>query len=142
MYLAVAYLLRALGGVALAMLLSVGGILATWVLYYYMDFLWPRGVFLVIWYSSAGVGAALGSMIVWYEPESPRSSRIATVVGLLVIGLLGSWGGYFYKTQINVETALFTSKAISQAALVGASFTTSLVAAAFAVVRQMRTGWA
>lgn len=141
MYLTMAYLLRAFGGVALSMLLAVTGVLATWVLYNFMDYLWPRNVFLVIWYSSAGVGAAVGTLIVWYEPESSRMYRIATVAGLMALGLLGSWGGYIYKTQISVETAVFTSRAISQAAMVGAAFTTSIVAAGVGIVRQMRTGW-
>ena len=73
MYLAIALGLRIFAGFGLSvLLLAVGAILVTWAMYYFMDYLWPRWVFVTLWFSLPGVGAGIGATIAWWDSEEAR----------------------------------------------------------------------
>ena len=141
MYVFVALSLRTFGGVALSAMLGVMGVIAIWILFYYTDAGWSRWLFVLLWYSSIGVGAGLGSYFAWVDPDSSRPKRLVTLSWMVAMGLAGAWAGYYYKAVLNDDPAPFTGRAVTATAEVWAIVTANAVATSLGVFRQLRSGW-
>ena len=141
MYLAVALFLRIFAGFGMSMLLAVCAILTTWAMYYFMDYLWPQWVFILLWFSLPGVTAGLGAAIAWWDTEDGRAMKALKVGSWMLLGLIGAWAAYLYETVIDPNPALFTSREISSTAILWAVIAPNVVASAIGAVRQIRTGW-
>ncbi len=141
MYLVFALGLRIFAGLGLSVLLSVCAIMVTWAMYYFMDYLWPRWMFIMLWFSLPGVCAGLGAAIVWWDSEEARWMKALRAGAWALLGLAGAWAAYYYKTVIDPNPALFTSREISEAAILWAVIAPNLVASSIGAFRQIRSGW-
>ncbi len=141
MYLIIALGLRIFAGFGLSALLSVCAIMLTWAAYYYMDYLWPRWVFVTLWFSLPGAAAGLGAAIAWWESEETKRMKVLRVTVWILLGLVGAWAAYYYKTVIDPNPAVFSSREISAAAILWAAIAPNLVASSVGAIRQIRTGW-
>ena len=141
MYLAIALVLRIFAGFGLSTLLAVCAILTTWALYYFMDYLWPRWVFVTLWFSLPGVGAGIGATIAWWDSEESRPMRILRASAWVLVGLVGAWAAYYYKTVVDPNLAVFSSRGISSMAIVWAVIAPNVAASVIGAYRQIRTGW-
>ena len=140
MYIVVAVALRIFAGFGLSVIIGVSCLFATWALYYFMDYLWPREVFVVLWFSIIGVGGGAGTAIAWYSSESSTMGKTAQVAGWVVLGVIGAWLAYYYKVVVDPNPASFTSREISSTAVVWATIGPNVVASAVGLYRHIRTG--
>ena len=141
MYLAIALGLRIFAGFGLSVLLAVGAILITWAMYYFMDYLWPRWVFVTLWFSLPGVGAGIGATIAWWDSEEARQMKALRTGAWIVLGLVGAWAAYYYKTVVDPNPAVFSSREISSTAILWTMIVPNVVASVIGAYRQIRTGW-
>ena len=141
MYLSVALGLRIFAGFGLSALLAVCAILTTWTMYHFMDYLWPRWVFVTLWFSLPGVATGLGAAIAWWDSEEATWMKALRVGAWVLLGLVGAWSAYYYKTVIDPNPAVFTSREISSTAILWAVIAPNLVSSAIGAFRQIRTGW-
>ena len=141
MYLIIAVGLRVFAGFGLSLVLAIMSIFIIWALFYFMDYLWPREVFVVLWFSMTGVGAGLGTAIAWFGSDNSTRVKVAQAGVWVAAGLLGAWAAYYYKTYIDPNPATFTSREISEAAVVTATVLPNIVASAIGLVRHLRTGY-
>ena len=141
MYLAIDLFLRIFAGFGLSTILAVCAILTTWALYYFMDYLWPRWVFVALWFSLPGVGAGVGAMIAWWDSEEARLMKVLRTGAWGCLGLLGAWAAYYYKTVVDPNPAVFSSREITSVAIVWAVIAPNVVASLIGAYRQIRTGW-
>lgn len=141
MYLAIALGLRIFAGFGMSTLLAVGAILITWAMYYFMDYLWPRWVFVTLWFSLPGVGAGIGSTIAWWDSEEARRMKVLRTGAWVLLGLVGAWAAYYYKTVVDPNPAVFSSREISSTAILWAMIVPNVVASVIGAYRQIRTGW-
>ena len=133
---------RIIAGLALAMVLSFMGILAAKVLIASTGGAdWPEWLLRVVWYSGGGLAAGLGSFLAWIPTGSPRLGVLLILVLVLLAGLGGAWGGWYYKVYINEDLAPFSVQAVTSTSLFGAGLGANLVAASLGIVRQVRSGW-
>lgn len=130
--------LRAFGGVALALMLGFVGLVIIFALFFFMEGSWPRWVFVLLWFSSMGVAAAVGSYLPWHSPDFPRRLFRVMVISVLTAGLMGAWGGYVYKAILFDDPAVFTGRAITSAALIGAVISANIVAASLGIWKYAR----
>ncbi len=122
-------------------LLAVCAILATWAMYYFMDYLWPRWVFITLWFSLPGVAAGLGAAFAWWDSEESKAMKALKVSSWVLLGLIGAWTAYYYETVIDPNPALFTSREISSSAILWAVIAPNVIASSIGAYRQIRTGW-
>ena len=141
MYLAAALALRIFAGFGLSALLAVCAIMTTWAMYYFMDYLWPRWVFIMLWFSLPGVAAGLGAAAMWWDSEEDRRMKALRIGAWVALGLVGAWAAYYYKTAVEPNPAAFSSREISGTAIVWAVIAPNVVASAIGAYRQIRTGW-
>ena len=141
MYLAIALGLRVFAGFGLSTLLAVCAIMTTWALYYFMDYLWPQWVFVTLWFSFPGIAAGMGATIAWWDSEEQRRMKVLRTSAWALLGLAGAWAAYYYKTVIDPNPAIFTSREISSTAILWAVIAPNLVSSCIGAVRQIRTGW-
>ena len=141
MYLLIALALRIFAGFGLSVLLSICAIMLTWAMYYFMDYLWPRWVFIALWFSLPGVGAGLGAAIAWWESDEARLMRALRMGAGVLLGLAGAWAAYYYKTVIDPNPAVFSSREISETAILWSVIAPNLIASGIGAFRQIRTGW-
>ena len=141
MYLAIALFLRIFAGFGLSTLLAVCAIMTTWAMYYFMDYLWPRWVFITLWFSLPGVAAGAGAAIAWWDSEESLPTRALRVGAWLALGVVGSWTAYYYRTVVDPNPAIFTSREISSAAIFLAVIMPNAAASTIGAYRQIRTGW-
>ncbi len=141
MYLLVALGLRIFAGFGLSVLLSICAIMLTWAMYYFMDYLWPRWVFVTLWFSLPGIAAGMGAAIAWWDSEEPRRMKVLRTGAWVALGLAGAWAAYYYKTVIDPNPATFTSREISSTAILWSVIAPNLVSSCIGAVRQIRTGW-
>ena len=141
MYLAIALGLRIFAGFGLSAMLTVGAILFTWAMYYFMDYLWPRWVFVTLWFSLPGVGSGIGATIAWWDSDEAKRMKALRAGAWVLLGLVGAWAAYYYKTVVDPNPAVFSSREISSVAILWAVIAPNVVSSAIGAYRQMRTGW-
>ena len=141
MYLAIALGLRIFAGFGLSTLFAVCAILFTWAMYYFMDYLWPRWAFVALWFSLPGVGAGVGAMIAWWDSEEAGRMKALRAGAWIALGLAGAWAAYYYKTLVDPNPAVFSSREISSTAILWAMIAPNAVASAIGAYRQIRAGW-
>lgn len=141
MYLLIALGLRIFAGFGLSVLLSICAIMLTWALYYFMDYLWPRWVFVTLWYSFPGMAAGMGAAVAWWDSDEARWMKALRTGAWVVLGLVGAWAAYYYKTMIDPNPAAFSSREISSAAILWSVIVPNVIASGIGAFRQMRTGW-
>ena len=141
MYRAIALGLRIFAGFGLSVVLAVCAILVTWALYYFMDYLWPRWVFVALWFSLPGAAAGLGAAIAWWDSEEARWMKALRICAWAALGLAGAWAAYYYKTAVDPNPAVFSSREISETAILWSVIAPNVVASAIGAYRQIRTGW-
>ena len=141
MYLLIALALRVFAGFSLSVLLSICAIMLTWALYYFMDYLWPRWVFVALWFSLPGIAAGMGATIAWWDSEEPRRMKFLRTSAWALLGLAGAWAAYYYKTAVDPNPASFTSREISSTAILWAVIAPNIISSCIGAVRQIRTGW-
>ena len=105
MYLLIALTLRVFAGFGLSVILSVCAIMLTFAVYYFMDYLWPRWVFVALWFSLPGIASGLGTTIAWWDSMEPRRMKALRAVAWALLGLAGAWAAYYYKTVIDPNPA-------------------------------------
>ena len=59
----------------------------------------------------------------------------------VLLGLIGAWAAYYYKTVVDPNPAVFSSREISSAAILWAVIVPNVVASVVGAYRQIRTGW-
>ena len=141
MYFAIALGLRIFAGFGLSVFLAVCAILTTWAMYYFMDYLWPRWVFVTLWFSLPGAGAGVGAAIAWWDSEESRRMKALRIGAWVALGLVGAWAAYYYQTAVDPNPAVFSSREISSAAILWAVIAPNVVASVIGAYRQIRTGW-
>lgn len=114
---------------------------SVWVLFRLMDFLWPRWVFVFLWFGSIGAVAGIGALIAWLDADSGVRLRSYWTVGAVALGLAAAWGAYIFETVIDPSTASFDSREISQTAVIWAILLPNVAASVIGLVRQIRSGW-
>ena len=140
MYLIAALVLRVFAGFGLSVLLSICTIMLTWALYYFMDYLWPRWVFVTLWFSLPGIAAGMGATIAWWDSEEPKPMKALRAAAWMTLGLIGAWAAYYYKTEVDPNTAVFSSREISSTAILWAVIVPNVVSSGIGAFRQIRTG--
>lgn len=141
MYLAIALGLRIFAGFGMSVVLAVCAILMTWALYYFMDYLWPRWVFVALWFSLPGAAAGLGAAIAWWDSEEGWRRKALRIGAWVALGLVGAWAAYYYQAVIDPNPAVFSSREISSSAILWAVIAPNVAASAVGAYRQIRTGW-
>ena len=59
-----------------------------------------------------------------------------------MLGLIGAWAAYYYKTVVDPNPAVFSSREISSTAILWTDdCTPNVVASVIGAYRQIRTGW-
>ena len=132
---------RIVAGLALAMVLSFFGILAAKVLIASAggeD--WSNWLLNLVWYSGGGLAAGVGSFLAWIPTGASRPRILLIFLVLLLAGLGGSWGGYYYKVHINETLVAYSVQAVTSTSLFGAGLAANLMAAPIGIVRQTRSG--
>ncbi len=142
MYIAILVLLRSAGGFGLSAMFALAAFVVVWVAFRFSDFAWPQWVFIVVWFSAAGIGGGLGSFLACMslEVRSAREAAVSAVV-LLLGGLAGAWGGYYFEAIVPEDPDPFGGRAVSSAALLWATLVPNIGATAFGVLKGVRTGW-
>ncbi len=144
MYIAMLVLLRSGGGFGLSLVLSVAGLVAVLVAFRFSDYAWPQWLFTVAWFSAAGLGGGIGSILAWMSLEiETRRQIVGSVVLLLVAGLAGAWGGFYVEAVLPEKPDPWSGsgRVISAAAVLWATVVPNVVATIRGVVKQMRAGW-
>ncbi len=91
----------------------------------------------------AGLGAAVGGLMAWFKPESPRSVNWVNLGLVLVGGLAGAWAGWelgpvFYPEGLNRPGGTIYSAPPFYVSMVGASIGANAFALAFYSFRLWR----
>ena len=141
MYVAIVLSARIVGGILLSIILGILGAVAVYMLFLLSDASWPRGVFVFLWLFGGGLGAGAGGFLPWMNLESSRRLMLLTLFLILLAGLAGAFGGYFYKVVLNDEQIPVTGRVISSTGIFGATIASNLVAVPLGVLRQARSGW-
>ena len=132
---------RIIAGLALAMVLSFFGILAAKVLIGSAGGVeWPNWLLNLVWYSGGGLAAGVGSFLAWIPTGSSRPRILLVFLVVLLAGLGGSWGGYYFKHYINETLVAYSVQAVTSTSLFGAALAANLMAAPIGIVRQFRAG--
>lgn len=134
----IAVSLRCTFGLLVAMFLSVLGFYAGW-------FMSPPGPTIPapMLIGGAGLGAAVGGLIGWFKPESPRSVNRINLGLVFIGGLVGAWIGWQLGPIIYPEGLYRPGGSIYNAppfyvAIVGASIGANSLAALFYSFRLWR----
>ena len=125
----------------LSIIVGILGAVAAYMLFLLSDASWPRGVFVFLWLFGGGLGAGAGSFLPWLNLESSRRLMLLTLFVVLVAGLAGALGGYYYRVGLNEEQIPATGRTISSTGIFGAAIASNLVAVPLGVLRQARSGW-
>ena len=133
---------RIIAGLALAMVLSFMGILAAKVLIASASGEnWSNWVLRGVWYSGGGLAAGVGSFLAWVPTGTSRPRFMLIFIVVLLAGLGGAWGGFYYKEYINEDLTAYSIRAVTSTSLFGAGLAANLMAAPIGIVRQIRAGW-
>ena len=83
-----------------------------------------------------------GSFFAWLSLDvQSRHRTTVTAVLLLLGGLAGAWGGYYFEAIAPEDPDPFGGRAVSSAALLWAILVPNLGATALGVLRGIRAGW-
>ncbi len=143
-YIAIAFFIRIIVGLALSLILGSLAVFAIRTLFAIAEGGWSRFVFTLFWFSAVGIGGGLGGFIAWLNLESARSSRKLFLLGLLLVllaGLGGAWGGFYYKVVLTDSLTPFTGRAVTSTAIFGAAVAANLVVVPMGLFRRIRSGW-
>jgi hypothetical protein len=93
--------------------------------------------------TGSGLGAAVGGLMGWYKPESPRSVKWITVVLVLTGGLAGAWlgwelGSVFYPEGVDRPGGTIYNAPPFFVALIGAGIGANVFAMMFYSFRLWR----
>ena len=116
-------------------------VFTVWALFYFMEFAWPRSVFIGLWFSSIGVCAGVGTTIAWVNTDVVPRLRSFSALLWVAIGLGVAWLAYYYKVVIDPNPAAFTSQEITATAIMWAMLVPNVAAVAIGLYRQIRAGW-
>ncbi|MCH7553412.1 MAG: hypothetical protein IIC82_05405 [Chloroflexi bacterium] len=142
MYITMLVLLRSGGGFGMSLLLSVAGLVAVWVAFRFSGYAWPQWIFTVAWFSAAGIGGGIGSILAWMSLEiETRRQVIGSAILFLVAGLVGAWGGFYIEAILPGKPNPWGSRVISATAIMWATIVPNIVATIYGVVKQKRSGW-
>ena len=137
----IAYGLRVFAGLALSSILCVGAVVTVWVLFHFMDYMWPNELFIGLWFSGIGLCAGLGTVIAWLDSEVVGKLRSLSSLPWLVLGLAAAWAAYYFETVVDPNPGLFTSREITQSAILWAALVPNVIASGLGLFRQIRSGW-
>lgn len=140
MYVAISLGIRVFAGFGLSTLLCITAVFVVWALYYFMDFLWPREVFVGLWFSMIGVGGGVGATIGWLSTDVVPRARSLPTLGWLAVGTASAWAAFYYKSVIDPNPAAFSSTEVSLTAIMWAILVPNILASGVGLVRQVMKG--
>ena len=133
------YAARGALGVALAVALGVGGVVAGRGLYIFSGSIaWSPWFWLMV--CGAGVGAGLGSYMAWLVGGTPRPATVSSIMLLAIasLGVVGGWVGYHWGETQEVACCARPPNSAVAFTVFGAVVGANSVAALLGIFSQLR----
>ena len=138
-YVTLVFIFRTVAGIALSLVLGALGVFVVSISFSFSNGSWPVWIFTLSWFSAVGLGAVLGSFLAWMNLETSRTSSLLVLVVLMLAGLGGAWGGFYYKVGLTDSLTPFTGRAVSSTAIFGAAIATNLVTVSLGLLGHIRS---
>ena len=110
-------------GILLSLVFGMVGVGIAWGLYFFSGAL-SRTTLEVMFISGAGLGAGLGGVMAWLRIDgNPRSRLIPITLTAVLVALSGSWAGYYYGMNREIDCCTKPEIAPFSSAVYGAVLT-------------------